>query len=747
MSAWIRALALVAVIAAPAAARAQQPENPMHPLFAPLDARGEPTTSAAQVSVEVTCGSCHDARYIAAHSGHPQATCVQCHVDGGRLEVSAERLDPSGRLVRSAMRIGTPRPGNCATCHGVVADGGPVVLPPELGNRKAAPGRSWALTLGEGAIVSPQRMADSFLDLEGKSELATPWDVHAAKLVECTSCHFAANNPARSDEKRQALRYVTTDPRRQSTAEFLHRPDHRLAEPGCRSCHDALASHEFLPYRERHLEVIACSTCHISSPMAPTAEMLDETVATLEGGPVVHFRNVERRPGESLNAAFIRPFRPLLVERVEADGARRLAPINVVSRFRWVAGPTREAVPAELVARAFLDQGRHAKAIVSALDRNGDGRLDEAELRLDTQAKVELVAARLAALGVQSPAIDGALHAHPLAHGVAARSHALRACDECHAAGSRLSQDFPLAPYLPGGLAPRPPEGGRVTLAGKISPTAEGGLVFQRERGASTAGLHVLGATRHAWSNRLGFLLFLAVALGVSIHGATRVLMRRKHPHTHAAPEAGGQRVYVFGWYERLWHWTMAGSGVVLIVTGLDIHNAGAGWLPSLPRSVALHNVAAVVLTVNAFLSLFYHLATVAIRSFIPDPQGFVRRVLEHVSYQSRGIFYGASHPAQAPEEKLNPLQQVTYLGLLNLLFPLQIVTGALLWAIGRWPSVGAAVGGLSVVAPVHNFGAWLFLSFFVLHVYLVTTGRTVGDHLQSMVTGYRTIEPEEQTP
>jgi len=47
----------------------------------------------------------------------------------------------------------------------------------------------------------------------------------------------------------------------------------------------------------------------------------------------------------------------------------------------------------------------------------------------------------------------------------------------------------------------------------------------------------------------------------------------------------------------------------------------------------------------------------------------------------------------------------------------------------------------------VHNFGAWLFLSFFVLHAYLVTTGRTVGDHLQSMVTGYRTVESEEQLP
>ena len=42
----------------------------------------------------------------------------------------------------------------------------------------------------------------------------------------------------------------------------------------------------------------------------------------------------------------------------------------------------------------------------------------------------------------------------------------------------------------------------------------------------------------------------------------------------------------------------------------------------------------------------------------------------------------------------------------------------------------------------MHNAGAWLFLSFFVLHVYLVTTGRTPGDHLRAMVTGYQHVEP-----
>lgn len=755
MSPSLRFVLLACCLALPVTARAQQAANPIHPTFKPADASGNLAGRAEDVAATATCGGCHDARYIesntmrgAGHAaGHGGATCIQCHVDQGRLDVSPATLDASGNLVRGALRIGTPRPANCATCHAMIADAqAPLSLPAELGSARVA-GRTWSLTLGEGAIVSPQRMSDSFLNLQGKSALPIPWDVHAAKLVECTSCHYASNNPGRVDDKRQSLRYVTADPRRQSTAEFLLRPDHHLAEPGCRSCHAALTAHEFLPYRERHLEVLACQTCHIAAPMGPVAQLIDATVVTLAGGPAIHFRNVERRAGEPLNAALIRPFEPLLVERVEPDGVRRLAPVNLLSRYRWVSGAEREAVPEAKVAAAYLDQGRYVPAVLEAFDADHDGQLDERELRLDTQAKTALVTARLASAGVVAPSIEGALETHPLAHGVAPRSRALRDCDGCHAAGSRLSAAFGIVPFQPGGVAPRPPDAGRAPLAGKIVPTNDGGLTFLREAAPEAGGMYVLGATRHAWSNRLGYLLFVAVALGVTGHGLGRYLMRGRASHAPHAAAGSTEKVRVFGRYERIWHWTMAGSGLALIVTGLGIHNAGSGWIGTLPTVVLVHNAAAVVLTVNAFLSLFYHLATVAIRSFIPEPVGFMRRVLEHVSYQSRGIFVGAPHPPQAATEKLNPLQQVTYLALLNVLFPVQIVSGALIWLIGRWPSFATALGGLSIVAPVHNFGAWLFLSFFVLHAYLVTTGRTVGDHLQSMVTGYRTVESEEQSP
>jgi thiosulfate reductase cytochrome b subunit len=81
-------------------------------------------------------------------------------------------------------------------------------------------------------------------------------------------------------------------------------------------------------------------------------------------------------------------------------------------------------------------------------------------------------------------------------------------------------------------------------------------------------------------------------------------------------------------------------------------------------------------------------------------------------------------HPT-SPRRKLNPLQKITYLALLNIFLPFQILTGLLLWGADRWPQLFDKVGGLWVLAPAHTLGAYLFLAFLIGHLYLATTGTT----------------------
>ena len=723
--------------------------NAMHPTFAVLDDAGVPASRSGRfASSERTCGACHDAAYIAAHSGHwnerVKAECAACHWEGGSLPTTSAVLGSDGKLRRDALRISAPQDAHCAACHGVVhADASPVRLPEDF----EAPRRAesdYGFTLRTGAVFSADDVAESFLNLRDKESLHAPWDVHARRLVKCVDCHFASNNPTRKDLKKTPLDFLVQDPRRIPLSEFLHRPDHRLAAATCRSCHDPMKVHEFLPYKKRHLDALECQSCHIPHPMGPALRMLDATVVREDGAPLASYRGLERVPGVPLDATFAEGYAPLLLPKRDAGGETRLAPFNVIEAWEWVSGATGRAVPLDTLRLALLENGRHAPAVIAAFDRDGDGRLSDLELRLDSAAKRELVAGRLAALGVAEPRVAHRLERHALEHGVLAGAQVQHDCNGCHVRGSRLDGRLALSPYTPYGAAADSADSAGVSGATGVRVVVAADGSREAFASAQATGLYVFGNARRSWTNRAGFLLFLAVVLGTSSHGVARVFAAKR---THAA-EPPRERVYLYRTYERVWHWLMATSILALMLTGMQVTFASSHALIPLPIAVRVHNFFAIVLTVNAFLSLFYHLAAGAIRQFIPKREGLGQQIVEQARYYASGMLLGQPQPSpKSRERKLNPLQQLTYLALLNVLFPFQVVTGALIWGASRWPQMAASLGGLTLVAPLHALGSWLFLSFFVLHLYLTTTGHTVFSHVRAMIDGYEELELDSASP
>jgi thiosulfate reductase cytochrome b subunit len=207
------------------------------------------------------------------------------------------------------------------------------------------------------------------------------------------------------------------------------------------------------------------------------------------------------------------------------------------------------------------------------------------------------------------------------------------------------------------------------------------------------------------------------------------------------------KRLLIYSAFERVWHWLQALTILLLLLTGLEIHAPGSLRLLGFARATTIHEALALFTIANAFLSLFYHLATGAIRQFVPRPRDFFSLAIAQVAYYTRGIFSGAPHPfAHEPGSKLNVLQQVTYLGVLNLVLPLQVATGVLMWKAQEWAALVDRLGGLHAVATVHVACAWSFAAFVVMHVYLTTTGRTPLAHLRAMVLGWEDVpEPSRE--
>lgn len=669
----------------------------------------------------------------------------------GTYTWNAEAFAEDGRLLPEYAAIQDPSNANCAACHGLVhSDTQPLVLTGcSLDNPQTA-------TTGQ--IVSPQKISNSGMNLANKAALARSWDIHAERQLQCVDCHYSLNNPIYYLENAATQPdHLLFDPRRIDFGEYLERPDHNFARgqsaqynvaPAtqgtmrrCESCHDAAKTHaDWLPYTDKHMSTVACESCHIPQMYAPAIESYDWTVITVAGEAVAACRGVEGDPN-SLNS-LVTGYEPVLLPRTNLDGSQVLAPYNLITTWFWVYddanGNTRPVRLIDLES-VYLERGAYAPEIVAAFDADGNGQLSSFELVLDTPEKQAIIAGRLAALGLGNPRIRGLIQPYSINHGVADGEYATRDCRTCHNDASQIAQPIQLAAYVPGGVTPEFVMDTNVSTLGALYTDDTGALYFRFDTDES--GLYIFGHSRAAWADWVGGLFVLGVVAGVAGHGGLRVWQARRSKRSRPTV----RQVYMYEAYERFWHWLQTALIIILLITGLFIHRPDL-FGASFHGLVVIHNVSAVILAINAALSLFYHLVSGKVRQFLPRPYGFFNDAIEQAKYYLGGIFKGAAHPFEkTPEKKMNPLQQITYLGILNVLLPLQGLTGILMWGAQRWPQVAGFFGGLEGLATFHTLVAWIFAAFIIGHVYLTTTGGPGPfDSIKAMVTGWEDMEVHE---
>ncbi len=206
------------------------------------------------------------------------------------------------------------------------------------------------------------------------------------------------------------------------------------------------------------------------------------------------------------------------------------------------------------------------------------------------------------------------------------------------------------------------------------------------------------------------------------------------------------KKVLMYSIGNRIWHWAQALLIVMLLLTGFAMHFPESFAIFGFEWSVEAHRGLGILLVVIAALGLLYHLFSQKIRNFIPEPDDFITGAIKQMRYYLWGIFRGEQHPYQkTPEKKLNPIQKFTYLILLNVLLPLQILTGILMLGATQMPELFSYFGGLSVIAPIHTFLSYVFIAFLIVHIYMTTTGHRVFTLLIAMITGYEKMPVEEK--
>ncbi|MCL4270340.1 MAG: cytochrome b/b6 domain-containing protein [Anaerolineales bacterium] len=714
-------------------------------------------------TMEMNCFLCHlespnnEARVEALQAGEfgkaNTATLLGLNIvseaDAGWTYNPEAFNEETGELKNELLGIQDPTNENCAACHGEIhTTEDPLTF--------TACDLDYPQTATTGQVVSAQRINTSGVNLTDKNELDRSWDVHAERQLQCTDCHYSLNNPSHLSElQANNPEHLVYDPRSLEIGEYLERPDHNFArgqsaqfniapeDKGtmrrCENCHDYNEGHDdWLPYIETHMDAVACETCHIPQMYAPAIQSYDWTVITTSGEAASSCRGIEGTPNDV--TSLVTGYEPVTLNRTNIDGQQLLAPYNLITSFYWVYddanGNARPVRQMDLEA-VYLENSSYAADIISAFDTNSDGQLNNDELTIDSSAKEETVKSKLTALGLNNPRIEGMIQPYSVNHNVTKGEYAVNDCKDCHNVDSRIAQSIKLADSAP--VMPIFDENNNVNGTGELVKGEDGALYYQPM--PANDDMYVFGSSRVSWIDWLGALAFVGSLLGVLGHGTLRYLAARKQPKGPARTE----RVYMYDAYRRFWHWLQTFAIVILLFTGLVIHRPDIFGAFSFRGMVTIHNVVAVVLVVNALLSVFYHIATDRMQEYIPRPYGFFDDAMVQAKYYISGIFKGEPHPFEkTPTRRMNPIQHFTYFGILNVLLPLQMITGALMWGVQKFPTFANALGGLPFLAPFHSLIAWLFATFILVHVYMTTTGATPVEAMRAMVTGYEEVETHE---
>jgi len=448
----------------------------------------------------------------------------------GAFTYNSAAFNSDGTVKAAVLDISDPALENCAQCHGFTARNTTTIQPIQHADIMRGTEKS-------GWIYNGAKISDTESpNIVGKEKMDFSWDVHAAAGLVCIDCHFSVNNPGRmiQEDAKKNLRYK---PAEIDLAEYLRRPDHNFARGdippetvnltqhdtmrACGDCHEAEKSHAFLPYKSTHFRSLACQTCHIPAVHFWAYRSDDWGFVMDTGGSRISYRGIE---GSIVDPeSEIGGYLPAYITTIDKKNNQQIRPTNLITGVYWFDKRKGRPVFTWQVQNAFF-AGKAAEGefpyrpeILKAF-ADKDGIIDLPQAVYDSPEKIALVKDLLKRYsGVGDPELRIEVVPWAMTHGIAGKQQAIRDCVACHGKKSILGRPVDLNSSLPAGVP--------VVYRGKNldvvnfktkEPSFDNRVLLNS--------FYIVGYSRAAWIEWLGWICVAAAVLFSLVHGALRLL-------------------------------------------------------------------------------------------------------------------------------------------------------------------------------------------------------------------------------
>lgn len=199
------------------------------------------------------------------------------------------------------------------------------------------------------------------------------------------------------------------------------------------------------------------------------------------------------------------------------------------------------------------------------------------------------------------------------------------------------------------------------------------------------------------------------------------------------------KKIYLYPKWIRLWHVINALMFLILILTGISLHYASMdSSLIPFQFSVGLHNVCAIILTINYGVFVLGNMFTGNGKYYRKWRRNLWPKLWKQFLFYAVGIFKGEPHPFPiTKKQKFNPLQKVSYVFAMYFGMPLLIISGIALMFPEKISNTIFKISGLLFYDSLHIIVGFVLSIFLLIHLYTCTLGDKPGTLFKSMVNGY----------
>lgn len=199
------------------------------------------------------------------------------------------------------------------------------------------------------------------------------------------------------------------------------------------------------------------------------------------------------------------------------------------------------------------------------------------------------------------------------------------------------------------------------------------------------------------------------------------------------------QKLYLYPLWLRIWHGINALGIVILIVTGISMQYSSAKFvILDFQLSINLHNFAGVFIAISYLAFIIGNVATSNKKFYRIKPKGFQKRLMKQARYYMSGMFKGETAPFPVSEKrKFNPLQKVSYVVVMYIIFPLLVFTGVALLFPELIIEEVYQLSGVMLTAVFHGILGFFVFIFLLIHLYVASIGKSPRDNYKGIITGW----------